>query len=158
MLNKKKELFAATFFKNCAWHGHKYSRMGMVKARHLCKKWFGPSIPERSASRYMSQLKQEKVFDRQRRAPRAKDGRITAQTSLTYLKEGAFRMMGNFKPLVNAFYRLADAPKMAYNLFKNRGDHLRPVDKWAKDDNLLLKGSPAGSFSCGLSPPPDPAK
>ncbi len=158
MLNKKKELFAVTFFKNCAWHGHKYSRMSMVKARSLCKKWFKAPISERSASRYMSQLKEERVFDRQRRAPRDKAGRITAQTSLTYLKEGAFRLMGNFKPLADAFYRLADAPKMAYNLFKNRGDHLRPLDRWAKDDRLLSQGGPAGSFSCGLSPPPDPAK
>lgn len=145
-LNKRKEIFAIHWFKNCAWHGKRYSTMSMGKARAQIEKWNHIKIPERSASRYMSELVNEKVFERKRRSPRCVRGMIQAQTSLTFLKRGAFQLMGRFMPLVDLFHRLADAPKMAYNLFKQRESHLRHVDNLSIDDLSKSKGAPSAVF------------
>jgi hypothetical protein len=146
MVNKKKEFFAITFFKNCAWHGKRYSVMSMEKARYLCKKWYHVDISERSASRYMHELKEEKIFERQRRAPRRERGQLKARSSLTYLKEGVFKMMGKFRPLVDVLNRLADAPKVAYNLLKRRDKHHPFVDKQGDDGLVSVKRMDAAVF------------
>ena len=146
MLNKKKELFAATFFKICAWSGKKYCWPSMQKARNLCKKWFHADIAERSASRYMSQLVEERVFFRKPRRPRSVRGQIQTQTSLTFLKVGAFKCMGRFRKLGEVLTRLTDAPKVAYNLFKKRESHLRYVDNLSGDDSSKVKGPPSAVF------------
>ena len=146
VLNKRKEIFAIHWFKNCAWHGKKYSTMSMEKARAQIKKWNHVDISERSASRYMHDLKEEKILDRQRRRPRCVRGQIQTQSSLTFLKRGAFGLMGRFKPLADLFYRLADAPKMAYNLLKQRESHLRYVDNLSGDDSSKVKGMPSAVF------------
>lgn len=145
-VNKKKELFAATFTKICAWSGKKYCWPSMEKARKLCKKWFHVDISERSGSRYMSQLVEEKVFFRKRRRPRSVRGQIQTQSSLTFLKVGAFKVMGRLRILGGVLDRLSDAPKMAYNLFKQRESHLRYVDNLSEDDSSRVKGAPSAVF------------
>lgn len=147
MVNKKMELFAITLFKLCAWTGMKYCWVSMQKARKLCKQWFHVDISERSASRYMQELVKEKMFERQRRAPRRERGQLKARSSLTYLKEGVFKMMGKFRPLVDVLNRLADAPKMAYNLLKRRDKHHPFVDKQGDDGLVSVKRMDATVFS-----------
>ena len=143
VLSKKAETLAIVFFKNCSWHGKRYSEMGMQKARKFCKNWFRVSISERSGSRYMSELVKEKIFERQRRAPRRERGQLKARSSLTYLKEGVFKMMGTFRPLVDVLNRLADAPKVAYNLLKRRDKHQPTVDKQGVDGLVSVKRNDA---------------
>jgi len=144
--NKKKELFAVTFFKICEWSGKKYCWPAMEKARILCRKWFHVDLSERTASRYMHELVEERVFERQRRAPRREQGKLKARSSLTYLKEGAFKMMGRFRPLVDVLNRLADAPKVAYNLLKRRDKYQPSVDNRGVDGLVSLKRMDAVVF------------
>jgi len=146
MLSQKAEIIAIVFFKNCSWHGKRYSEMGMKKARKLCKKWFHVDLPERTASRCMHELVEEKIFERQRRAPRREQGQLKARSSLTYLKEGVFKMMGRFRPLVDVLNRLADAPKVAYNLLKRRDKHQPFVNNKGVDGLVSVKRMDAAVF------------
>ena len=146
MLNKRKEIFAIHWVKNCAWHRHKYSTMGMAKCLEQIEKWTKVKISPRSGSRYMSQLVKERVFRRQPRRPRSVRGQLQTQTSLTFLKQGAFKLLGRFRPLIDVLNRLTDAPKMAYNLFKKRESHLRYVDNLSIDDSSKVKGAPSAVF------------
>ena len=120
MVNKKRELFAIVFFRLCAHFRKRYCWARMDTVRKYCRVWYGVDISERSASRYVHDLIAEGVFSRMKRLKRGEDGKIIAKSSLTILKEGAFKMVGRFRPILDALALLADAPKKAYNLFKKR--------------------------------------
>jgi hypothetical protein len=149
MENKRKEIFAIHWFRNCAWHGKKYSEMSMAKARAQILKWNHIKISERSGSRYMHELVKEKVLERKRRAPRKVQGKLQPQTSLTFLKEGVFKMMGHFRYLGDVYLKLADAPKVAYNLFKRRESNPPLVERWGGIDLARIRRCASGDFSSG---------
>jgi len=122
------------------------------------KKYQGVEFSVRTYNRKQRLLEDQGFIKRTQRGMRGKDGRFRPGSTLTHLTGKAFNYMaGVLRKALNifSFYRM---PKMAQYRFNTTG-YLSVVGKVSGlVDSILSKGSPSGSLSCGLSPPPDPAK
>ena len=158
MVKQKEQCVLLVIFKLAAWVGKLYVYPGRPKIVKLCKRWFGVKMSQRTLSRVLSSLLTAEYLGRQRRPYPCQGGLHRSQTSMTFLTWKSISLVSGLGGLSGLVKRLTDVPRMAGNILKGIRSS-RPCGKVASlIGQVLHEGGLSGTLSCGLSPPPDPAK
>jgi hypothetical protein len=124
----------------------------------LLRKYHKLRISRRTLNRYLRTLEGEHFFTRVRRHRQGKNGKMIFASTLYKLGGRAFNWIHDLGTMSASFFTFFHVPKLAqYKSSSARyGSHSGQLDRLRA--MLSQKGGFASSSSCGLSPPPDPAK
>jgi hypothetical protein len=124
----------------------------------LLRKYHKLRISRRTLNRYLRTLEGEHFFTRVRRHRQGKNGKMIFASTLYKLGGRAFNWVHDMGTMSASFFTFFRVPKLAqYKSASARyGSHRGQLDRLR---SLVAPiGGAFGAASCGLSPPPDPAK